>query len=147
MKIYLDNCCFNRPYDQPTQTRIVTEALAKMEIQLAISEGKLDLAVSHMLVAENTRCPNPMAKVHNLRFMHEHAKSYVGSKRMEELMPMIREIMDAGIKRADATHIACAIDSGCDYLITTDDRMLKYKDNRITIITPNDMLYIMEGLR
>jgi predicted nucleic acid-binding protein len=74
-------------------------------------------------------------------------KSYVGSKRMEELMPMIREIMDAGIKRADATHIACAIDSGCDYLITTDDRMLKYKDNRTTIITPNDMLYIMEGLR
>lgn len=147
MKIYLDNCCFNRPYDQPTQTRIVTEALAKMEIQLAISEGKLDLAVSHMLVAENTRCPNPMAKAHNLRFMHEHAKSYVGSKRMEELMPMIREIMDAGIKRADATHIACAIDSGCDYLVTTDDRMLKYKDNRITIITPNDMLYIMEGLR
>ena len=147
MMIYLDNCCFNRPYDQPTQTRIVTEALAKMEIQLAISEGKLDLAVSHMLVAENTRCPNPMAKAHNLRFMHEHAKSYVGSKRMEELMPMIREIMDAGIKRADATHIACAIDSGCDYLITTDDRMLKYKDNRITIIIPNDMLYIMEGLR
>ena len=147
MKIYLDNCCFNWPYDQPTQTRIVTEALAKMEIQLAISEGKFDLAVSHMLVAENTRCPNPMAKAHNLRFMHEHAKSYVGSKRMEELMPMIREIMDAGIKRADATHIACAIDSGCDYLVTTDDRMLKYKDNRITIITPNDMLYIMEGLR
>ncbi len=75
------------------------------------------------------------------RIMHEHAKSYVGSKRMEELMPMIREIMDAGIKRADATHIACAIDSGCDYLITTDDRMLKYKDDRITIKHPQTICF------
>ena len=146
MRVYLDNCCYNRPYDQPLQTRIVNEARAKMEIQLAISEGKLDLAVSHMLVAENTRCPNPIAKAYNLGFMREHAKAYVSSERMDELMPMIRGIMAAGIKRADATHIACAIDSGCDYLITTDDRMLKYRDDRIKIITPGDMLYVMEGL-
>ena len=34
--------------------------------------------------------------------------------------------------------------SECDYLITTDDRMLKYRDPRIKIITPTDMVYIME---
>jgi len=52
--------------------------------------------------------------------------------------------MAKGIKPADATHIACAITAGCDYLITTDDRMLKFKDERIKIITPTDMVYIME---
>ena len=74
MRVYLDNCCYNRPYDQPFQTRIVNEARAKMEIQLAIAEGRLDLVASHMLVAENTRCPNPMARAYNLNFMHKYAE-------------------------------------------------------------------------
>ncbi len=52
--------------------------------------------------------------------------------------------MAIGIKSADATHITCAISAGCDYLITTDDRMLKFKDKRIKIITPTDMAYITE---
>lgn len=147
MRIYLDNCCYNRPYDQPVHTRIVNEARAKMEMQVDIIEGKLELAVSHMLVAENTRCPNPVARTHNLNFMRNYARIYVDSRRVDELLPMVRQIMDSGIKRADATHIACAIDSGCDYLVTTDDRMLKYRDDRIMIISPNDMLYIMEGVR
>ena len=98
-------------------------------------------------VRSQGECPNPMAKAYNLNFMRNHAKMYISSTRMDELMPMIQEIMGSGIKHADATHIACAIDSGCDCLITTDDRMLRYKDDRITIISPNDMLYIMEGLR
>ena len=147
MRIYLDNCCYNRPYDQSLQTRIVNEARAKMEIQLAIAEGKLELVASYMLVAENTKCPIQMAREYNLNFMHKFAKQYVSTQRIEALKPMISEIMETGIKRADATHIACAIDSDCDYLITVDDRMLKYKDDRIKVISPNDMLYIMEGLR
>ena len=66
---------------------------------------------------------------------------------MEELVPMIWEIIGAGIKRVDATHIACVIYSGCDLIITTDDERLIYKDNSITIISPKDMIYVMEGLR
>ena len=47
---------------------------------------------------------------------------------MEELVPMIWEIIGAGIKRVDATHIACVIDSGCDLIITTDDERLIYRN-------------------
>ena len=33
MKIYLDNCCFNRPYDDQTQIRISLETQAKLYVQ------------------------------------------------------------------------------------------------------------------
>ena len=147
MKVYLDNCCFNRPYDQPLQTRIINEARAKMEIQSAIADGRLDLVTSYMLVAENMKCPIQMARAYNITFMFRYAKHYVSSNRIEVLKPLISKIMSMGIKRADATHVACAIDAGCDYLITVDDRLLTFKDKQIKVITPNDMLYIMEGLR
>ena len=33
MKIYLDNCCFYRPYDDQTQIRISLETQAKLYVQ------------------------------------------------------------------------------------------------------------------
>ncbi len=33
MKIYLDNCCYNRPYDDQSHLTISIEAQAKMQIQ------------------------------------------------------------------------------------------------------------------
>ena len=42
-KIYLDNCCFNRPYDNQKQLRIKLEAEAKLFIQDLIVNKKLEL--------------------------------------------------------------------------------------------------------
>ena len=47
MRIYLDNCCFNRPYDNQAQIRISLEAQAKLYIQNLIrqkSDGKQEKA-------------------------------------------------------------------------------------------------------
>lgn len=52
------------------------------------------------------------------------------------------EIEKTGIKHKDACHIACAIYTGCDYFITTDDRILKYKTDEIKLVNPVD--YIRE---
>ena len=42
IKIYLDNCCFNRPYDDQTQERIYLESIAKMYIQQLIVDNKIE---------------------------------------------------------------------------------------------------------
>lgn len=55
MRIYLDNCCYNRPYDDQTQLRISLESQAKLHIQEMIKDGKLELAASYMLTCENSR--------------------------------------------------------------------------------------------
>ena len=36
LRIYLDNCCYNRPYDDQSQIRISLEAQAKIFIQNAV---------------------------------------------------------------------------------------------------------------
>lgn len=40
MKVYLDNCCFNRPYDDQSQIRISLETKAKLYVQDCIKRGK-----------------------------------------------------------------------------------------------------------
>ena len=46
MRIYLDNCCFNRPFDDQTHFRIRIEAEAKLYVQDLVREGRLELAWS-----------------------------------------------------------------------------------------------------
>ena len=49
MKIYLDNCCYNRPFDDQTQMKIHLETQAKLYIQAKIKEGAYDLVWSYIL--------------------------------------------------------------------------------------------------
>lgn len=49
MKLYLDNCCFNRPFDNQTQIRIRLETEAKLKIQEEIRLGNFKLVWSYIL--------------------------------------------------------------------------------------------------
>jgi len=57
MLIYLDNCCFNRPYDTQSSEIIKLETEAKLAIQHAIIVKKIHLAWSFMLDFENNENP------------------------------------------------------------------------------------------
>lgn len=48
MRIYMDLCCFNRPYDDQGQTRIRLETEAKLVIQQKIWDGECQLVWSAM---------------------------------------------------------------------------------------------------
>ena len=53
MRIYLDNCCFNRPFDDQGQIRVRLETEAKLCIQENIRGGALELAWSYIIDSEN----------------------------------------------------------------------------------------------
>ena len=57
MKIYLDNCCFNRPFDDQLQLRIKLESEAKLKIQNEIKEGGFQLVWSYILQSEKEANP------------------------------------------------------------------------------------------
>jgi len=57
MKIYLDNCSFNRPFDDQSSMRIKLETEAKLFVQEKIRIGKLQLIWSHILEYENMQNP------------------------------------------------------------------------------------------
>ena len=46
MKIYLDNCCYNRPYDNQNYLPISLETQAKLLVQSLIKAKQLELASS-----------------------------------------------------------------------------------------------------
>jgi len=56
-RLYLDNCCFNRPYDDQTNLLVRLETEAKLFIQQAILHKSFDLVWSYILDYENSVNP------------------------------------------------------------------------------------------
>ena len=133
LKIYLDNCCFNRPYDEQVQPKVVLETMAKLYIQKHIQDQKLKLVWSYALRYENSQNISE-AKRDAIALWEKLSCEFIG--RSDEVLALAHEIEAAGIKAFDALHIACAIRANCDYLITVDKSMLKYQDKRIVLCNP-----------
>jgi len=144
LKVYLDTCCYNRPYDDQTQMRINLETQAKLYIQELIKENKLNLVTSYVLDYENSNSKYYMKMDAIKQFMNTNSKIYVGSKRISEVEKLASEIQETGIKEKDSLHIACAIIAECDYFVSTDDRLLKYKTDKIKLVTPMDFITKLE---
>ena len=43
MRIYLDNCCYNRPFDEQTQLRVRLETITKLAVQLLMATRVVDM--------------------------------------------------------------------------------------------------------
>ena len=135
MRVYLDNCCFNRPFDDQRQMRVRLEAEAKLCLQEHIRSGTLELVWSYMLDFENAA--NPFAE---RRTTISGWRQYATLDVEETAMILQRATILAGkgLKAKDALHIACAIAGECPYFVTTDDDILKRRQDiqDITVIDP-----------
>ena len=58
MLVYLDMCCFNRPFDDQSQDSVRLETEAKLFLQQRITDGRLQLVWSYMLSYENSANPD-----------------------------------------------------------------------------------------
>jgi predicted nucleic acid-binding protein len=122
MLIYLDNCCFNRPFDDQTQTRVRLEAEAKLFIQEQIIAGNVGLAWSYMLDYENSFNPFEDRRRAIERW---RTRSQVDIVETPELLDRARQLHALGLRSKDALHIACAIAARCDFFLSTDDLLLR----------------------
>jgi len=122
MRIYLDNCCFNRPFDDQCSIRVRLETEAKLYIQERIRLREMELAWSYMLDYENLHNPFDDRRA-VVSVWRNRAAVDVG----ESAGVVIRAAKYAGfgLKPKDALHASCAIESACDWLITTDDAFIK----------------------
>jgi len=143
LRVYLDNCCFNRPFDDQAQARIRIEAEAKLDIQSRILTKEVDLVWSYMVEFENGVNPFEERKdaIQNWR-MHSVA--------MIEETPVIlskaTQLTRLGFKSKDALHVSCAIAAGSTYFLTTDDEILRRATavTDITILNPTELLRILD---
>lgn len=145
IRIYLDNCCFNRPFDDKENINIRLESIAKLHIQKLIREGKLELAWSYLLESENDQNPFFDKKI-SIAAWKDIA--IINIEETEELLLKSEEYSNLGIKALDSIHIACAYFTNCQYFLTTDKGILKKSHfiSDVKILNPIDFLSNLEEL-
>lgn len=142
MLIYLDNCCFNRPFDAQEQMRIRQETDAKLFIQTKVLAGVIGLCWSYMHDFENSQNPYEDRRVAIAKWKDKATMYCSGS---DEIRKLGSEFTEFGIAPKDALHVACARLSRCEYFITTDLKLLKKRIQNISIVNPVDFIRETEG--
>lgn len=140
IRIYLDNCCYNRPYDDQSQLMVSIETQCKLWIQKMIREGSYELVSSYMLRYECINSPFIDRKRAIIQFIDKYADYIVDVDRKNLIEERAQDIMSTGIKFKDACHVASVIFAGCDYFISTDKRLLRYKSEEIKLVSPVEFL-------
>lgn len=142
MLLYLDCCCFNRPFDDLSQIRVRLEAEAVEWILEESRSGRFTIVTSDYLIQELLQNPKPDQRADTLA-MTQYAGLHVPV--MESIASRATRIETLSITGFDALHIAAAEAAGCNHLLTTDDRLLK-KSRRhpgelmVTLLNPLDLI-------
>ena len=145
MKIYLDNCTFNRPFDNQTDIRIRIETEAKLYIQEKIKTGDLELIWSYILDFENEQNPFNERRISIAKWKKFAS---IDIEETEDLLNKAHSLVNLGLKAKDALHLASAIEATARYFLTTDDKILNKKPKLIDIIiiSPTDFIKELENL-
>ena len=133
MLLYLDNCYFNRPYDNQSHLLVKLETEAKLDIQQSIRQGELQLAWSFMLDFENNDNPFQERRQNVWNWRNIAAVNIQASK---AIVDRAAELMKLGLRQKDGVHIACAIETKADYFITTDKKILNKSVENIQLVNP-----------
>ncbi len=143
MRVYLDNCMFNRPFDDQVQIRIRLESEAKLYIQDKIKSKGIELIWSYILEIENSHNPHDERRVAIQKW-----KSLSTIKIVEnsKILANANQLLEFGIKPKDALHVASAVEGKADYFLTTDDKLLSgiNRSNIIEVLNPVDYIKVID---
>ncbi|NJD76478.1 MAG: type II toxin-antitoxin system VapC family toxin [Candidatus Methanoperedens sp.] len=142
MRIYMDVCCLNRPFDEQSQDRIRIES----EAVLAILNRCLydwELVGSEAINYEISKIPDDERRtgVKVLAAISGHRVTV-----NESILKRASELENIGLKALDALHLACA-EKSSEVMLTTDDEIVKkvmVDDSLIKVRVENPVRWLME---
>ncbi|CAG1021487.1 hypothetical protein DOJK_01031 [Patescibacteria group bacterium] len=145
MLLYLDNCCFNRPYDDQSHYRINLETQAKLYIQEKILNKQHRLIWSYILQFENDQNPH-IAHKHEIAKWKKLAQVLISPS--DEIIAKAKSYQVYGLRAKDALHCACAVEANADFFLTTDKQLIKKASaiKTIEVINPLHFIEIEEDL-
>lgn len=122
MRIYLDCCALQRPFDDRSQLRIRMEAEAILSIISLFESGSLELFGSEALAFELDRMNEGDRKSFCLALLEKMSKA---PQIDEKTKSLANEFVGHGIRALDALHLALACIAGVDYFCTCDDQFFQ----------------------
>ncbi|WNZ26291.1 PIN domain-containing protein [Leptolyngbya sp. NK1-12] len=146
-RLYLDVCCFNRPFDDQSQARIRVETEAVLAVLERCETGEWELVISEMVEIEVAQIADPERR-----------------QRIEEAMLMARsriivddvianrgeELQNLGFQGFDAIHLSCAEFAQVNVFLSTDDRLLRRAaryGSSLTVAVENPALWLIATLQ
>jgi len=132
-KVYLDNCVYNRPFDDQNDILVRLESEAKLFIQEQIKDKRIDLVWSSVNSYENNDNPSPEKRERILAWKDIAVQQ---CKLNKAILKKATELEMLELRAKDALHIAAAIFSQCDFFITTDKKILNKKIDEIAVVNP-----------
>ena len=144
MKIYLDNCCYNRPFDEQTQMKIHLEGEAILAIINKCKQNNDEIIGSAALEFEIDKIANIKKKEKVKYFYNQTITIKVNYK--ADVLKRVQELSEqTNIRTLDKFHLSFAETSGADVLLTTDDKFEKASSKlnlKLKVINP--LKYLLE---
>ena len=141
MRIYLDCCSLQRPFDDKSQPRIAVEAEAVLVILALCESDCLKLISSDALLFEIGRIPERDRKDDALAILK------IAEETIEltiEIEALAGKLGASGLKPLDALHLAFASASKVDYFCTCDDKFLRKAKSleglKIKVVSPTELV-------
>ena len=122
MRIYLDCCCLQRPFDDQTQPRIKVEAEAVLAILASMQAGDISLLCSEALDYEVSRIPDEGRRSEVMAILALASAYLEITEGVEELAEALE---NSGISPMDAVHLALASIADADFFCTCDDKLVR----------------------
>ena len=143
-KIYLDNCCLSRPFDDQTQPRIRLETEAIVLIIERFYAGQWQWISSEVSTFEADQNLDLRQRL-QVKFLLNYVHQAISVDTTETSRGKYLESL--GFKAFDALHLACAESGNADLLLTTDDQMLKKArsiSSQLRIRVENPLTWLQE---
>ena len=124
MRIYLDNCCYNRLFDEKSQERVQAESDAIKNILIRSKELDNIVIGSEILISEIDRIKDTGKKLSVISLYTQVVTEMININ--AEIFEYAKNLMEqANIKQMDALHLSCALISNADVFLTVDDKLIK----------------------
>jgi predicted nucleic acid-binding protein len=142
VRIYMDLCCLNRPFDDLSQDRIYLEAEAVLSIISNCETGKWILVSSGAIDFELSKLPD-IDRFEQIQTLYSVASNRI--KLTEQAEKRTIFFQQNSIKPFDSLHLALAEMGGVDVFLTTDDCLLRMaKKLNLAIKVDNPVSWLME---
>jgi predicted nucleic acid-binding protein len=144
MRLYLDVCSLNRPYDDLSIDRNRLEADAVIIIVGRVSNWKHSLVSSEIIDREIAACLD-LEKAELVRETLRIAEDHVVLTTAD--VERSRMLTGLGFRKLDAMHLACAEAAHCDYFVTTDDKLIQCAEahrKALAVAVVNPLAFVTE---
>ena len=146
MLIYLDICCFNRPFDDQSDLIVRLQTEAKLYVQEMIRSGYLSLIWSAVMDMENAANPDSNRRATVGDWQKIGLIDVSVSNQVENVAVKLSQI---GIKPMDTLHVACSIEAKAEYFLTTDKALLRKmaKHDTLHVLDPLDFIRVLKEIK